>query len=371
MNEQVGAAKPAPTPNKIDFGGGKAVETNADRAGRRYRDRSGPWARFKAYQAFSIVAVSIAFLLALVLWTLISGGEFKFFSYGNLSVLAQQIPITAIAAIGVGLLMISGEFDISIAGTFTLVAFVISISAGNLGMPMPVALLLGLAVAVVIGVINGLITCWLVIPSFIATIGMMFFLRGAVRFVSINPETNLPDSIAFFPSDGFKTLLTGHIGGPFSAQLVWLVLVACIGYLILNRHQLGNHMFTAGGNPNAAISIGVNVRRTKLIAFVICAVTAGFAGLLQATRINEIEPSYATISGLELKAIAAAVVGGVSLFGGRGTILGIVLGAALLDCVDNVLVLVNAPETIFRGILGAVVILAVVLNNLVSRREVS
>jgi simple sugar transport system permease protein len=200
---------------------------------------------------------------------------------------------------------------------------------------------------------------------------MMFFLRGAVRFVSVNPETDLPDSLLFVSPEGFKTVMTGQVAGPIYAQLFWLALVAVVAYLILNRHRLGNHIYTAGGNPNAAVSIGVNVRRTKLVAFVICALTAGFAGLLQATRITEIEPSYATISGLELKAIAAAVVGGVSLYGGRGTIIGIILGAAMIDCVDNVLVLLNAPETIFKGILGAVIILAVVLNNIVSRREVS
>jgi simple sugar transport system permease protein len=301
----------------------------------------------------------------------LTGGDFKFFTYGNLSVLSQQIPITAIAAIGVGILMIAGEFDISVAGTFTLVAFVIAITAGDWALPLAVALLIGLCVAVIIGLVNGWITCWLGIPSFIATIGMMFFLRGAVRFVSVNPETDLPDSLLFVSPEGFKTVMTGQVVGPIYAQLFWLALVAVLAYLILNRHRLGNHIYTAGGNQNAAISIGVNVRRTKLVAFVICALTAGFAGLLQATRITEIEPSYATISGLELKAIAAAVVGGVSLYGGRGTIIGIILGAAMIDCVDNVLVLLNAPETIFKGILGAVIILAVVLNNIVSRREVS
>ena len=96
-------------------------------------------------------------------------------------------------------------------------------------------------------------------------------------------------------------------------------------------------------------------------------VTAGFAGVLQATRINEIEPSFATLSGFELEAIAGVVVGGVSLSGGRGAILGMVLGAALIETVDNVLVLIGAPETIFKGLLGALVIVAVILNTLVRR----
>jgi simple sugar transport system permease protein len=143
---------------------------------------------------------------------------------------------------------------------------------------------------------------------------------------------------------------------------------ALIGYALLNRHRFGNHLLLTGGNRDAAIAVGVQVRGVKITAFMLCAISAAFAGLLQATRINQIEPSYATISGIELKAIAAVVVGGTSLFGGRGAILGIVLGAVLIETVDNLLVLVSAPETIFKGFLGATTIVAVVINTVVGRR---
>ena len=327
--------------------------------------------RIKNYQAINIVIVYALLLIVLFGWSFITPEDFGFGTTANLSVLARQIPITAIAAIGVGLLMVSGEFDISIAGTFTLVAFVVTITFSDFGWVLPVALLAGLATAMAVGIVNGFITAWLGIPSFIATIGMMFFLRGIVRFVSINPQTNLPDSMAFFPGEGFKNLLTGQVAGPISAQLIWLICIGIVGYFILNRHQLGNHMFTVGGNKSAATAVGVDVKRVKLIAFTICATTAGIAGVMQATRINEIEPSFATISGFELKAIAAVVVGGVSLFGGRGAIFGMIVGAALIETVDNLLVLVSAPETVFRGLLGAIIIGAVILNNVLGRRPTS
>ncbi len=347
-------------------------QSSADLAAIRRPAQSPPWLqRLKNYQAINIVIVYGLLLAVCVGWSLAAPEDFSFATVGNLSVLARQIPITAIAAIGVGLLMISGEFDISIAGTFTLVAFVVAITFANFGWVLPVALAAGLVAAISVGSANGFITAWLGIPSFIATIGMMFFLRGVVRFVSINPQTNLPDSMAFFPSETFKSLLTGQIVGPISAQLIWLIAIGVVGYLILNRHQLGNHMFTVGGNRDAATGVGVNVKRVKLIAFIICATTAGFAGVLQATRINEIEPSFATLSGFELKAIAAVVVGGVNLFGGRGAVLGMILGAALIETVDNVLVLINAPETIFKGLLGAIIIAAVVLNNVLNRRSLT
>ena len=326
------------------------------------------WERLRRYQAINIVIVFGVLLIVCVGWSFVHP-DFRFASVGNLSVLAQQIPVTAVAAVGVGLLMIAGEFDIGIAGTFTLVPFIVAITSAHLGWPLPIALLAGLAVALAIGLLNGLVTTRLGIPSFIATLGSMFLLRGIIRFVSINPATNQPDSIAFFPGDFFKSLLTGHIAGPIYAQLLWLILVAVIGYLILNRHTLGNQIFATGGNRNAAVAVGVPVNAVKVTTFMICAVTAALAGIMQAARINQIEPSFATISGFELKGIAAVVVGGVSLFGGRGAVLGMVLGAALLETVDNLLVLINAPETVFKGFLGATIIVAVIINTRLGRKE--
>ena len=327
--------------------------------------------RLKRYQAINIVVVYGLLVGVCVVWSLLFPEELRFAAEGNLAILSQQLPVTGIVAIGVGLLMISGEFDISVAGTFTLVPFIVAITFSEFHWALPIALLAGIASATVIGLFNGLVTTRFAIPSFITTLGTMFILRGVVRFVSINPKTNQPDSIAYYPGEAVKAIFTGHIIGPIYAQLVWLIVVAFIGYLLLNRHQFGNHLFAAGGNRSAATAVGVPVNRVKIIAFVICAVTAGCAGLLQATRINEIEPSFATISGLELKAIAAVVVGGVSLFGGRGAILGMVLGAALIETVDNLLILISAPETLFKGFLGAIIIVAVVMNTLIKRREQS
>lgn len=346
-----------------------STPTSAELAAmRRPAPRYPLLARARNYQATNIVVIFLALIAVVVGWSLIAPDQFRFASAGNIAILSQQIPITAIAAIGVGMLMISGEFDISIGGTFTLVPFIVAIAFGTLGWALPLALLAGLLVAVAIGLLNGFVTVRLGIPSFIATLGTMFLLRGIVRFVSINPKTNQPDSIAFFPPEAFKAVLSGNLFGPIHAQIIWLLVFALAGYLLLNRHRYGNHLFATGGNRDAAMAVGVPVARTKYIAFVICAVTAGFAGLLQATRINQIEPSF-TLAGFELKVLAAVVVGGVSLFGGRGAILGIVLGAALLEIVDNLLILLNAPEVLFKGFLGAITILAVILNTYIGRRR--
>ena len=153
--------------------------------------------------------------------------------------------------------------------------------------------------------------------------------------------------------------------------MVWLIVVALIGYLSSTATASATISSPPAATATPPSRSASRSTGSSIIAFILCAVTAGFAGLLQAARINEIEPSFATLSGFELKAIAAVVVGGVSLFGGRGAILGMVLGAALLDIVDNLLVLLNAPETLFKGFLGAIIIVAVVLNTFIGRRSAS
>jgi simple sugar transport system permease protein len=346
-----------------------ATPTSTDLAATRLpRARSHTLRWLRNYQAANIVIVYGALLIVCLGWSLLHPEQLRFAAEGNLAILAQQIPVTAIAAIGVGLLMIAGEFDISIAGTFTLVAFVVAIANGKLGWPLPLALAAALVVAIAVGLLNGLVTTRLGIPSFIATLGTMFLLRGVIRFVSINPATQQADNIRFFPGDTLETLFAAQIIGPVYAQILWLIMAAVVAHLLLNRHQFGNHLFAAGGNRDAATAVGVPVNQVKIIAFVLSAIAAGFAGLLQAARIHQVEPSFATISGFELKAIAAVVVGGVSLFGGRGTILGMVLGAALIETVDNLLVLLSAPETVFKGFLGAIIIVSVILNNMISGR---
>ena len=156
--------------------------------------------------------------------------------------------------------------------------------------------------------------------------------------------------------------------GPVHAQLLWFVGFAVLAFLILNRHRLGNHMFAAGGNRGAAVAVGIDTERVKRTAFVLCSLCAAVAGVMAATRVNAVIPSQ-TLTGLELQAIAACVVGGVFLFGGRGTVLGICLGAALILTVDNLLILLRAPGIYLQGFVGAIVILAVIVNTWLAKRS--
>ena len=345
-----------------------ASEPNAatDAAASRYV-RQSAWTRFRRYPAANIVVLYGVFLLTLIIIGLVVPSDFRFLASGNLGVLFQTIPTLGILSLGVGMLMISGEFDLSVAGVYTLAPYLMGLSLNEWSWPLWAAVLLALFVGLVVGIVNGLITTKLVIPSFIATLGMMFFLRGVVRFFSSDPKSSSSEQVSIYPGETFEAVLTGHIVGPLYAQFLWFIFFAILAYFFLNRHRLGNHFLSVGGNREAAIAVGVNANHVKRIGFVICSVGAAIAGTISATRVNAIIPAQ-TLTGLELQAIAACVVGGVFLFGGRGTVLGICLGVALILTVDNLLILLRAPGVYLQGFVGAIVIIAVIVNAWFARR---
>ena len=343
---------------------GNAGTGGAD--GGRYA-RVTPWRRLRGYSAANIVLLYGAFLGVLVVYGLVDSDNFRFLASGNLGVLFQTIPVLGVLALGVGLLMIAGEFDLSVGGVYTLGPYLMGLSFHGWGWPLWAAVLLSLFVGLVVGIANGVITTRLAIPSFITTLGMMFFLRGVVRFFSSDPKSTSSEQVSIFPGETFENVLTGQIAGPVYAQFLWLLFFAALAYLFLNRHRLGNHFLAVGGGRDAAIAVGIDVDRVKRLAFVICSVGAAIAGTMSATRVNAVIPAQ-TLNGLELQAIAACVVGGVYLFGGRGTVLGICLGVALILTVDNLLILLRAPGVYLQGFVGAIVILAVIVNTWVARR---
>ena len=328
--------------------------------------RHGAWERFRRYPAASIVLVYGTLFLLCILASLATD-NFPFLADGNLAVLSQKTPRLMILAIGVGLLMISGEFDLSVGAVFTLSPFVMAIMLHDHEWPLWAAFLLAVASGAVVGTINGLITTRLRVPSFIATLGMMFFIRGVVRFVTGAGKASAPKKQELFPGETFEAALTGQIVGPLHAQLLWVIGIAFLAYPLLNRHRLGNHFAAVGGNREAAISVGIDANRTKLAAFILCSFLAAIAGIFSATRLNG-AISEMMLVGLELQAIAAAVIGGVFLFGGRGTVVGMVLGATLIVTVDDILALSRAPGEYFKFFIGAVIVVATVLNTFVARR---
>ena len=285
--------------------------------------------------------------------------NFRFLAASNIATLLRAVPLLGIMALGVGILMVSGEIDLSVGSLYLLSSFVMAVAHAD-GWPIGWAILAALGIGLATGIVNGFITTKLRIPSFIATLGMMLVLRG-ITFYASGDDSGMP----FNPGEPVTTILTGEIG-IIQVQFLWLLAFAVLAGLLLHRHRLGNHFYAAGGNREAARAVGINVDRVKMIAFVIASMMATIAAIISVTRTNSV-----TVIGqpLELRAIAACVIGGVFLFGGRGSILGVLLGAMLIDLIEDILFLSRAPGFYLDVIVGTIIAVAVILNTRFARPE--
>ena len=314
--------------------------------------------RLRSHPAGNIVVVFLGVQILCIGSSLLFPESFRYLSEENLRLLLRSIPQLAILVIGVNLLMISGEFDLSVGSNFTFSALIMAM-AFNSGVPVVGAVLLALLVGALIGLFNGLLTTKTGMPSFIATLGAMMFWRGMILLLS-QGQTE-----PFRPGEFFEGLFSGSFG-PFQAQFFWLLVVALLGYLLLERHRLGNHFFAVGGNKESAIAVGVNADRVKIVAFILVGLAASFSGIISTTRIHSVSPIQG--EGMELQAIAACVIGGTRLMGGEGTVLGALLGAALLYTIQDILLLMRAPGFYLQMFVGILIVVAVILNQLATKK---
>jgi ribose/xylose/arabinose/galactoside ABC-type transport system permease subunit len=292
-----------------------------------------------------------------IVGALLYPNSFRYLSEANISVMLKAIPVLGIIALGVGVLMISGEFDLSVGANYTFTAIFMATLVQD-GKSAFIAAPLALAIGVGIGLLNAFVTLRFRIPSFIATLGAMLFWKGMTLLY------HGATALRFRPEQSFTDLLAGNIG-LLEASFLWYVGLTIAFWAILHHHKLGNHFYAVGGNKQAATAIGINPDRTKTIAFGIAGFCAAMSGILATTRVGSILPGSGL--GLELQAIAACVIGGLALTGGRGTILGIFLGAALMYTIQDVLLLIRAPGFYLDIFVGVLIVVAVVFNEIVGQ----
>jgi len=285
--------------------------------------------------------------------------DFPFLDPANLSgVISQAVPVLAILGIGAGILMVADEFDLSLGAslTFNALIFIQVDSAWGLFPAVIAAIISGALIALV----NGLIVVYTRIPSFIATLGMSFFWGGASIWIN-GTEAPFIDDAHY---QGMMELLFVHDFGFFRSQLIWLVVVGAIAWFFLHRHRLGNHIFAVGGNTAAAQAISINPRKVKLMAFMIYGALVGLASILIVVRTTSMQPGGSATQDFTLFAIAAAVVGGTSLQGGRGSVIGMICGAALIELIKNGLILGKAPYFYITVFVGVTIVIASIFNKL-------
>ncbi len=311
--------------------------------------------------AGAILLVFVVVQLACIIAGLLFPDTFRYLSPQNMGIMMRSVPVLGCLALGAGVLMIAGEFDLSIGSVYTLTAVVMAVLVGQ-GVDAFLAAPVGLLVGAAIGLGNGALTLRFNLPSFIVTLGGLLFWRGAVLLI------NGAVQVRFDPNPVFQAMFGGTVLG-INAAFIWFVGLCLVFWAMLHRHRFGNHVFATGGNRSAATAIGVNTARVKLMAFALAGFMAAFAGILATTRVGSVQPGQG--AGLELQAIAACVIGGLSLRGGRGSILGVFLGVMLIFTITDVLLLMRAPGFYLDMFIATLIVVASIFNHGLDRRGAS
>jgi simple sugar transport system permease protein len=275
----------------------------------------------------------------------------------NVRGMMSLFPELAIMALGFALLMIAGEFDLSIGSMFGLTPMILC-SLSLVGWPFWPAFAAALLCCVIVGVINGVVTIRFGIPSFITTLGMLFMLRSlAVVLYSRGSAPTLPEDA---PTWAFSAPV-----GLIRVSVIWLVVLAVLIYVLLERTNFGNWIRATGGSLESAKAMGIPTSLVKTICFVICSLFAGFAGVIQVVRIASPLPSLG--DSMELQAIAAAVIGGVALTGGVGSVLGAIVGMAIIRVIDAGMIMSRIDASWFKFAIGLLTVVAVIANAWLGR----
>ncbi len=304
------------------------------------------------------------FVLLVLLCVVVAAINPRFLVAGNLQNISRLVGLFGILSIGAGLVIITGGIDLSVGSIMALVGILLSIFLTQKKWPAALAVLAVVGIAAALGWIHGLLVTRLQIQPFIVTLCGLLFYRGLARFIA-NDATQ-----GFGGGEGFvwlRDLASGalfHIPTPF----LFLILIGIVMWVVLQRSVYGRYLFAVGRNEEAARYSGITTRKIVSSAYVLSGLLAGITGVLMAFYTNSISPSSHG-NFYELYAIAAAVLGGCSLRGGEGTIIGIVIGTALLQVLQNLVNLLGIPSSLNFAVMGTVILIGVVADELVRRRS--
>jgi ribose transport system permease protein len=299
----------------------------------------------------------LGLLLVIAFFAFLTGSPARYLSAANLRIVLAQTVIVAIGAIGMTVIIIAGCIDLSVGSVIALTSVITALALRDGWLPWP-ALLLGVAGGAVVGLINGLAITRLKVVPFIATLGMLGIARGVAKYFAnqqtVNaPETWINDLAVSFPSRAWLLVSPG----------VWIaVALAILMTLVLRQTVFGTRVFALGSNENAARACGIRVDRLKLWIYSIGGLFFGLSGVMQMSRLRQGDPTVAI--GVELDVIAAVVIGGGSLNGGEGSIVGSMIGALIMAFLRNGSVQMGWPNYVQEIIIGAIVVLAVALDRL-------
>jgi simple sugar transport system permease protein len=298
------------------------------------------------------------FAMALALWTLFAiGAPETWLHFDIYSALMSTVPLTGIIALSLTLVVVAREIDLSFGSVMAVGAWVfVAVGQPELG------LVAGCAAGLGVGLLNGLIVVRFGIPSLVATIGTWFFWGGIVLYGTAGKGSGTE-----FASGFVQKLLTGRaFWGYIPAEFLWMVAIAVVLWVLLNRHRFGAHVYLVGDNDQSARMMGVRTGAVRITAFGLVGLTAAFAGITSTLENNYFWPTVG--SGAMLPTVAAVFLGGTSIFGGRGTIFGTFVGAFVIGAIEPGIVSVGWTGLLTQVIYGAVIVSALIMQSFVMRR---
>ena len=310
------------------------------------------------FQALGVMAIFIL----IVVFVSIFSPENNFIRAKNIQNLLAFGSEFGIIVLGAGMLMIAGEFDLSVGSVLAFSSFIFA-ALFRAGVPPLIAFILTLIGGAAMGGLNGLITVRGRILSFVATLGTMILWRGLTLIVT--GGTQFPCDLTTNPA--FLAAMNGRLGGYFPVQAVWFFLLAIVMYFILHKHRFGNWVYATGDNAPAARAMCIRTGLVKTISFMTVGVFVAFSSVIQISRVGSFSSRVGT--DWELQVVAAAVVGGTSLLGGRGSMPGIFLGALIIIVIRNSLTILRLPYEWTFMVYGAIVLLSALLDLAIEKNK--
>jgi ribose transport system permease protein len=302
----------------------------------------------------------LAFASLLVIFVVFSVASPNFLTYGNVLAILYSTVVIGTLALGTTFVIITGGIDLSIGTGMALCAVMSGVMIVNADFPLLLGVLGTLLFGGLLGLINGINVALLKIPPFIATLAMMLVAQGLALVVSHSTP------IYFNDVPAYSKISRGNLIPDFPNAVIILAVVAVIAGVLLNKSTLGRYTYSIGSNEDATALSGIDVRKWKIIVYTFAGLFTGLAGLMISARLGSAQP--ATGTGYELQAIAAVVIGGTSLAGGKGSIVGTVIGALIISVLNNGLQIMSIPQEWQNVILGCVILVAV-YADMVRKKE--
>ena len=313
----------------------------------------------KSRLIFNFIINNLFYIVFIAVFIYFSAASNKFLSVSNLSNLLLQCSYYGILVTGLSFVIISHDFDISV-GAVAYVSISVGMNVISMGYPITIGLTLTLLVGIAMGFFNGIVITRLKVPAFIMTLGVLIAGRG-IGHLLVAEKGGITVPIIMTQFTKFRI-------GPFYYEVLIMLAIMAIGQIILSKTAFGKTIFAIGDNEKSAEHLGINIKNMKLLLFTLSGFIASLAGIVYVTQIGYLHASFA--DGWEFSAISMAVIGGVSLFGGRGTILpGALLGVVLIVMLQNGLTIVGISPYIHPFVTGIVIFLAILTDSFKNRYQ--